>query len=209
MLQTANALVTDKSETQVCAIKVLLDTGSQQTFIMHRLVGELKLEPVREINMEIISFSSKKERVMKVKEYELNIKNMDSSSSKIIKCLCVPKVCPNIKGKSVKQELKKHDFIKTLKLADAGISPECSIHLLIGPYFYWDFVTGETKEALEKINLVAISSISPWLISRPMEFNQQENDKTVCLSATLMLKIECYEANNEKDLSENISKFWD
>ena len=62
MLQTANALVTDKNETQVCAIKVLLDTESQQTFIMHRLVGELKLEPVREINMEIISFLSKKER---------------------------------------------------------------------------------------------------------------------------------------------------
>ena len=31
LLQTASALVTDKNETQVFAIKLLLDVGSQQT----------------------------------------------------------------------------------------------------------------------------------------------------------------------------------
>ena len=56
LLQTANALVTDKNETQVCAIKLLLDTGSQQTFITQRLVDELKLKPLREINMKVSSF---------------------------------------------------------------------------------------------------------------------------------------------------------
>ena len=63
--------------------------------------------------------------------------------------------------------------------------------------------------ALEKINLVAINSISRWPVSRSIECNQQENDKTVTLPATHILKIGCYEANNEKGLKENISKFWD
>ena len=64
--------------------------------------------------------------------------------------------------------------------------------------------------ALEKkINLVAINSISRWPISRSNECIQQENDKTVSLPATQMLKIGCYEANNEKGLNENISQFWD
>ena len=56
LLQAANALVTDKNETQVCAIKLLLDAGSQQTFITQRVVDELKLKPLREINMEDGSF---------------------------------------------------------------------------------------------------------------------------------------------------------
>ena len=56
LLQTANALVTDKNETQVSAIKLLLDAGSQQTFITQRVVDELKLNPLREINMEVSSF---------------------------------------------------------------------------------------------------------------------------------------------------------
>ena len=52
---------------------------------------------------------------------------------------------PNIKGKRVKQELKKHNFIKALELPNAGISPECSTYMLFGSDIYWDFVTGETK----------------------------------------------------------------
>ena len=108
--------------------------------------------------MEVSSFLSKKEGVMKLREYELNVKDMGSSSGKLIKCLCVPKICPNIKGQSVKQELKKRDFIKALKLADTSISPECSIDMLIGSDIYWDFVTGETKRRPGE-NLVAVNSI--------------------------------------------------
>ena len=125
-------------------------------FITQRVVDGLKLKPLREINMEVSSFLRKKEGVMKLKEYELNVKNMDSSSGKLIKCLCVPKICPNIKGQSVKQELKKRDFIKALKLADTSISPECSID------------TGETKRSPRE-NLVAVNSIFDWLISGPIE----------------------------------------
>ena len=120
---------------------------------------------------------------MKLKEYELNVKNMDSSSSKLIKCLGVPKICPNIKGQSLKQELKRRDFIKALKLADASISPECSIDMLIGSDIYWDFVTGETKRSPGE-NLVAVNSIFGWLISGPIKCTKRENDKTVTLTAT-------------------------
>ena len=108
--------------------------------------------------MEVSSFLSKKEGVMKLREYELNVKDMGSSSGKLIKCLCVPKICPNIKDQSVKQELKKRDFIKALKLADTSISAECSIDMLIGSDIYWDFVTGETKRRPGE-NLVAVNSI--------------------------------------------------
>ena len=53
----------------------------------------------------------------------------------------------NIKGKRLKQKLKKHDFIRALELPNVGISPECSTHMLFGSDMYWDFVTGETKRA--------------------------------------------------------------
>ena len=33
LLQTANAIVTNEKENQCCAVKILLDSGSQQTFI--------------------------------------------------------------------------------------------------------------------------------------------------------------------------------
>ena len=145
---------------------------------------------------------------MKLKEYESDVKNMGSSSGKLIKCLCVPKICPNIKSQSVKQELKKRDFIKALKLADTSISPECSIDMLTRLGIYRDFVTGETKRSPGE-NLVVLNSIFGWLISGPAECSKQEIDKTVTLTVTHMLKIGCYAANDERGLNENISKFWD
>ena len=71
--------------------------------------------------------------------------------------------------------------------------------MLIGSDIYWDFLTGETKRSPGE-NVVAVNSIFSWL---------QEIDKTVTLTSTHMLKIGCYEANDEKGLNENISKFWD
>ena len=143
---------------------------------------------------------------MKLKEYETNVKNMDTFSSKLIKCLCIPKTWRNIKDQSVKQQLKKHDFIKALKLAGASISPECWIDMLIGSDICWNFVIRETKRSPWE-NLVAVNSFFGWLISGPIECNKQETDKTVTLAATNMLKIGCYKAKDEKGLNEN-SKFW-
>ena len=47
--QTANTLVKNKNETQVCVIKLLLHAGSQQTFT----TDKPKLKPIREINIEV------------------------------------------------------------------------------------------------------------------------------------------------------------
>ena len=71
---------------------------------------------------------------------------------------------------------------------------------------YWELVTGETKRNPGE-NLVAVNSIFGWLISGPIECSKQENDKTVTLTTTHMLKIGCYAANDERGLNENISKF--
>ena len=44
LLQTANAIATDENQNQCCAVKILLDPGSQQTFVTQRIVDELKLK---------------------------------------------------------------------------------------------------------------------------------------------------------------------
>ena len=56
VLQTAGACVMNKPEDQFCVINVLFDTGRQQTLISDRLVKELKLAPLRQIDMEVSAF---------------------------------------------------------------------------------------------------------------------------------------------------------
>ena len=51
MLQTANAIATDENQNQCCAVKILLDPGSQQTFVTQRIVDELKQDSYEAVNL--------------------------------------------------------------------------------------------------------------------------------------------------------------
>ena len=75
VLQTASACVRNKPEDQFCVINVLFDTVSQQTFISDRLVKELKLAPLRQIDMEVSGFLNTEESNMKLSEYEIVVKS--------------------------------------------------------------------------------------------------------------------------------------
>ena len=53
LLQLANTLTADKNKTKACAIKLSLDARSQQTFMTHGVINELKLKSLREIDMDV------------------------------------------------------------------------------------------------------------------------------------------------------------
>ena len=99
MLQTASACVMNKPEAQFCVINVLFDTGSQQTFISDRLVKELKLAPLRQIDMEVSAFLNTEESNMKLLEYEIVVKSVCNDQRRVIMALGVPKICSELKQK--------------------------------------------------------------------------------------------------------------
>ena len=66
MLETAYAIATDEKENQCCAVRILLDPGSQQTFITQRIVDELKLKPLHKLIMGVSGFLSHREGEMKL-----------------------------------------------------------------------------------------------------------------------------------------------
>ena len=84
MLQTASACVMNKCEDQFCVVNVLFDTGSQQTFISDRLAKELKLAPLRQIDMEVSAFLNTEESHMKLSEYEIVVKSICNDQRRVI-----------------------------------------------------------------------------------------------------------------------------
>ena len=69
ILQTANAIATDTCENKISTVKILLDSGSQQTFILEG--KESNLKPFREEPVDINTFMSNHKRTTKFKEYEI------------------------------------------------------------------------------------------------------------------------------------------
>ena len=61
LLQTASRCITNMTEDQFYVENILLDTGSQQTFISDRVADELKLKPLCKVDMGVITFLNTKE----------------------------------------------------------------------------------------------------------------------------------------------------
>ena len=77
----------NKRKDKFCAVNVLFDTGSQQTFISDWLVKELKLAPLRQIDIEV------KESNLRLSEYEIVVKSISNDQRRVTTALGVPKIC--------------------------------------------------------------------------------------------------------------------
>ena len=98
ILQTANAIATDNYENKISAVKVLLGSGSQETFISEELVKELNLKPVREVPVDINTFVSNHKRTTKFKEYEIIVRATRLNKKLFLKALETPTICNTVKG---------------------------------------------------------------------------------------------------------------
>ena len=132
------------TEDQFCIVNILLDSGSQQTFISDRVVNELKLKPLRQFDMGVAFFNTKESNI-KLNEYEIFVTLPRTDERKVITALGVPKMCADIKKQSHRFAVEKYRFLRNVQLANQGHSESTKIDLLIGSDTYWEFVTGETK----------------------------------------------------------------
>ena len=201
VLQTASACVMNKSEDQFCVINVLFDTGSQQTFISDRLVKELKLAPLRQIDVEVSAFLNTEESNMKLSEYEIVVKSVCNDQRRVITALGVPKICSELKNQSYRIAVEKYSFLQNLQLANQAHLDNTHIDLLIGADTYWEFVTGEIQRD-KGCSLVAQKSTFGYLVSGPLM-----NDSSLKeVNPTHGIKIIC---NQDNSLNEKIDRFWD
>ena len=145
LLQTASGCIMNITEDQICVVIILLDTGNQQTFISDRVVNELKLKPLRKVDLGVSAFLNTKESKMKLNAYEIVVKSLYTDERKVITALGVPKICTNIKKQSNRFAVEKNWLLQNLQLANQGHSESTNIDLLIGCDIYWEFVTGEIK----------------------------------------------------------------
>ena len=114
----------------------MFDTRSQQTFIFNRLVKELKLAPLRQIDMEISAFLNTEESNTKLSEYEIAVKSVSNDQRRVITALSVPKICSELKNQSYRITVEKYSFLQNLQLANQVHLENTNIDLLIGADTY-------------------------------------------------------------------------
>ena len=130
-------------------------------------VNELKLKPLRQVDMGVSEFLNTEKSNMKMNEYEIVVKSLRTDENKVIAALGVPKICTGIKKQSYRFAVEKDGILQNLQLANQGHSESTNINLLIESNTYWEFLTGETKRD-NNCALVAQKSIFGYLVSGPL-----------------------------------------
>ncbi|XP_053947719.1 uncharacterized protein LOC128856441 [Anastrepha ludens] len=186
-LQTAKAIISEVNSGHSVMSRIIMDNGSQRTYISEKLAEVLKLPTCGFENVQIIAFGDKKaKKATQLKSVEISLRSRYNDKVQKIKAIVVPTICANILPLP-KFKNKQFRNIK-IELADG-------INVLIGQDYYWIFNYGEIERLQE--NLVAIKTFFGWTI----QGSCGEKCNTVACNC-----VESVEESSEKYF--DIEKFW-
>ncbi|XP_054713877.1 uncharacterized protein LOC129223335 [Uloborus diversus] len=196
-LQTCTVHVSDKNSLLSRITRILLDSGSQKTFIKSELAKELKLKCIRREKLYIYSFGYIKGKLKEYDVVEVKLKSMHEPNS----CITIEAlVTDTISGALIKVPPRSIlEMLKTenLKLADNGESSE--IELLLGSDSCWEVQTGQKKRISKR--LFAVSSLFGWSLVGAFGENQS-SASMFTIGAT-----QC-ESENHSSINDSLRKFW-
>ena len=131
LLQTADPKVVNSKNCRYGA-KILFDSCSRQTYVSEKVVRKLHLMALREINVGVKAFGSKKEKVMKLKEYEICLQSLCNNRDTVTICaLALPNIRLPVDGQYIDVAIEQNPGLQSLNLAVRGDSSNKEIDLLI------------------------------------------------------------------------------
>ena len=144
LLQTADAIISDTSEKNNRPITILLDSGSQRTYVTQRIVKELNLLSVASKEMTVKTFGDADGKPAIYSEYRFCIKNPKWVINLYMTGYAVPYICSPLAGQRIQDFKKSFPNLKNSEFSNMGTG-DGDIDLLIGADYYWTVVEGSVK----------------------------------------------------------------
>ena len=200
LLQTARAYVSSEDGSKLLPVRVLMDGGSQRSYITNSLKTRLSLTPLRKESLNLNTFGEEQYKRKQCDLVKVNMQGQDGTGIEIY-ALSSPMICSppstaiDISGYPHLQELHLSEFSQD--------KPVDHIDILIGSDHYWDVVTGDISR--ESDGPVAIDSKFGWLLSGPLK--RKENSVITNLAMQEIASTPLCTDNNE--LQANLHRFWE
>ena len=204
LLQTAKATITDTIEKKHKNIRILLDPGSQRSYIKDDLARNLNLKPISNKLISVKTFGENNTQTIRANEYKCCIKGKYGENL-YVDVLGVPKICSNISGQRIDIAMNEFDFtedeVNNFNLI--GDDYDSEISLLIGSDYYWNIVNGEIRRCNVE-GLVAISSKIGWIFSGPVGLNEP----SLITAANVTTHVMKVAVSIKDDLDTKVERFW-
>ena len=205
-LQTACAVIHHPCDPNISlAIRLILDGGSQKSYISERARGLLNLEATEEKSLSIATFGSAKgsTKVCPIVSVGMCLRGYPSMS---LTLYVMPTICEPLVGQPVSACAKQYPHLLGLELADSSNSgSRMPIDVLIGSDYYWQLVTGSVCRGAN--GPIAVHTKLGWVLSGPSLCNKSGRC-AMNLSVTHVLHSETHSVE-PCALDEQLRAFWE
>ena len=202
LLQTAAVILENPDTKQQVKVKVLLDAGSQRTYISERIRKFLNLSTEAVEDVDISTFGNSQTLSKSIDRVLLAAKT-NNHDNILIKALCLPILCLPISSPSI--TFLKGQFEKFHGIEFADEDNEKDIDLLVGSDLYWRFVTGNIVKSGESGGLVAVETKFGWVLSGCVNVGGKTQSANFESSATSEVQI----GGENDELESQVKRFWE
>ena len=210
LLQTARASVLSTDEKHSSNLRILFDSGSQNSFISPRARKILNLETTTSKNMTIKAFGGGRIKSnLDVVRFCVKSKNQNLN---VYVNAFVNEICHPLANQEINLAKKSYPYLVDLDLADSN--PEnlnMDIDILIGADYYWQFIGNFTVRSQDGFGPVAIASKLGFVLSGPISNSVEEESSSSqhVISSTHVLKVQSEIVSAKFLLQNTLNKFWD
>ena len=184
--------------------RLLLDSGSQRTYVTNSLRRRLNLPTVRTEKTIIQTFSgiNAEPKVVDVVQLKIRSRLKSSDLCVYLEALCVPDICSPLRNQNIEVVTDNYEHLKQLNLADfVENNKDMGIDLLIGLDFYYSIVSGKIKRGTR--GPVAVDTNLGWVLCG----SYRENSELVKSSIQLLNTTHVMFTENDS-LTDVMQMFW-
>ena len=169
LLQTASVSVFNPNAPQTSLrVRVILDSGSQWSYVTSQVKDQLNLESDGEQRMSIMTFGSSEGKSRNCERVKVGL-NLKNGTTKQFSMFVVPLIFQPLTCQPVDLCKERFEHLAGLELADSSDgSSHMEVNMLVGSDQYWELMTGQgLMDLLQSLlSLFSLVLLYPPVISR-------------------------------------------
>ncbi|XP_063414878.1 uncharacterized protein LOC134696853 [Mytilus trossulus] len=193
LMQTAQTTVSNIEVNETEVVRLLMDSGSQRTYITENLAKRLYLKKKTTEEITLVTFGADKPKTLRTQKVSLKIRLKDGVCM-LIDANVVPKITGSIPRRPLQMDVCENVkyLCNNLQLADT--LPTClessTIEILIGNEYYLDIISSQKIEIQQGLYL--LGSKLGWILTGRSQLSDEERENKLTMTVNSLLSIrEC------------------
>ena len=209
LLQTARAKISTPGKAEQSAnVRVLLDSGSQKTYISQRVCDRLHLPIVGKEKIQIKTFGNTESTLQECDVVQVCLECPDGLKM-FLNGYSVPIICSPITSQHIGFAQSYYPHLRKLPLADFANGDEpLEVDILLGSDYYWSLVIGQPVRGESNRGPTAVKTRLGYVLNGPVDVPNRGRATNSSVNTTHLMKVETV-TSFEESLKCEVKKLWD